>query len=203
VVEARQDIVRQGERLHHSTLLLDGFVSRYKLLTEGSRQILSLQIPGDFVDLHSFLLKTMDHGICTLSRCKLVSVPHETLRKTTEHSPRLTRALWWDVAVDGAIFREWMVGIGSRDSQQRIAHLFCELLHRLGAIGRADKQGFALPLTQSDLGEAMGITPVHVNRVLRDLRKANVVQFSKQRVEILDLKRLSQMADFDAGYLHL
>lgn len=96
-----------------------------------------------------------------------------------------------------------MVGIGSRNSQQRIAHLLCELLHRLGAIGLADKHGFALPLTQSDLGEATGITPVHVNRVLRDLRKANVVQLSKQRVEILDLKRLSQIADFDEGYLHL
>jgi CRP-like cAMP-binding protein len=203
IVEARQDIMHQGERLEHCTLLLDGFIYRYKLLADGSRQILSFQIAGDFVDLHSFLLKTMDHGVSTLSRCKLVSVPHERLRMITEKYPRLTRALWWDVAVDGAIFREWMVGIGRRDAQQRIAHLLCELLHRLGAIGLVEKLGYALPLTQTDLGDAVGVTPVHVNRVLRDLRKANVVTFSKHRVEIRDAERLARIADFDSSYLHI
>ena len=202
-VEGHQDIVQQGEPLKHSTLLLEGFVFRYKLLADGGRQILSFQIPGDFVDLHSFVLPSMDHAVSTLTPCTIVAVPHDKLRVITEKHPRLTRALWRDVAVDGSIFREWMVGIGRRDAQQRIAHLLCELLHRMDAIGMVDQLGYALPLTQSEFADAVGVSNVHANRVLRGLHKANVVTFNKQRVEILDVKQLAEIADFEPGYLQL
>jgi CRP-like cAMP-binding protein len=202
-VEGHQDIVREGERPKHSTVLLEGFIYRYKILQDGGRQILCFQIPGDFVDLHGFLLPSMDHAVSTLTPCTVASVPHDKLREITEKHPRLTRALWRDVAVDGSIFREWMVGIGRRDARQRIAHLICELLHRLDAIGLVDQLGYALPLTQAEFADAVGVSNVHVNRVLRDLHKANVVTFTKHRIEIRDVKQLAQIADFEPGYLQL
>ena len=182
-------------------MLLEGFVYRHKMLPEGRRQILSFQIPGDFVDLHSFLLKTMDHAVSTLTPCKLVFVPHASLRRITQEFPGLTRALWWDVALDGAIFREWMVGLGRRSAQGRIAHLICETLYRLRAIGLADQDRYFFPVKQVELADAVGMSAVHVNRVLQEFRRAGIVENNRGQLVIHDLARLCRIGDFEPSYL--
>jgi len=201
-VGVQETIIHQGERVEYSTLLLEGFAYRYRLLSEGRRQILSFQIPGDFIDLHSFLLKTMDHAVSTLTACKLVFVPHSTLRHITENYPRLTRALWCDVAADGAMFREWMVGIGRRSAQARIAHIICETLYRLRAVGLAGRNKYSLPVRQSELADAVGLSPVHVNRVLQDFRRAGILESGRGQLVVRDLVRLCEIGDFEPTYLH-
>ena len=203
IYEPHQDIVVEGDTPTESCLMVEGFACRYKLLPDGTRQILSLQIPGDFCDLHSFLLKKMDHGIAAVSRCRIAKVPHHKIHHITEHLPRLTRAFWWDVAIDGAIFREWMVGMGRRSSHQRMAHLLCELLLRLKSIGLADDNSYELPPTQADLADALGISTVHVNRVLQELRSEGLITLKEKRLTILDFEKLKQAAGFTPGYLHL
>jgi CRP-like cAMP-binding protein len=198
-----QDIIHDGQRVTESTLLLDGMAARYKMLGGGRRQISALHIPGDFVDLHSFLLKTLDHGVIALTACTIAQVPHETLREITETSPHLTRMLWLSTLIDAAIHREWITNMGRRAALERTAHLLCELYKRLEAIGRADGWSFRLPLTQAELGDALGLSLVHVNRVVQALRTQNLVTWEGRVLTILDWERLCTMAEFDSTYLHL
>jgi CRP-like cAMP-binding protein len=198
-----QDIIHDGQRVTESTLLLDGMAARYKMLGGGRRQISALHIPGDFVDLHSFLLKILDHGVIALTACTIAQVPHETLREITETSPHLTRMLWLSTLIDAAIHREWITNMGRRAALERTAHLLCELYKRLEAIGRADGWSFRLPLTQAELGDALGLSLVHVNRVVQALRTQNLVTWEGRVLTILDWERLCTMAEFDSTYLHL
>jgi CRP-like cAMP-binding protein len=183
--------------------VLEGFTCRYKLLPDGRRQIASFHISGDFVDLHSFLLKQMDHAVATLTPCKMGTLAHEAIKDITERYPRLTRALWWDTVVDGAIFRQWMIGIGRRTALGRIAHLLCELHARLHAVGLSENDSYAFPVTQTELGDALGLSTVHVNRVLQELRGKGLISLRGGTLAIHDPVALRDVAAFDPAYLYL
>lgn len=196
-------IIPAGKVLHASTLLIEGMLGRYKDLRSGERQITELHVPGDFADLHSFTLKFLDHSIMTLTPCTVVQVPHEKLRAITEAHPHLARVLWFMTNLDAAIHREWVVSLGRRSALKRAAHLFCELQVRLAIVGLASERDYALPITQAVLAECLGLTPVHVNRVLRELRERGLVEFRGGRVTISDLASLRDLAEFDPAYLYL
>lgn len=202
-VASDRTIIRAGEELSSSTLLLEGLLCRYKDLRDGSRQISELHIAGDFADLHSFTLKRLDHSIMALTRCRIAIVPHERLKAVTSAHPHLGRLFWFLTNLDASIHREWVLSLGRRDALSRMAHLFCELRARLAVIGRADESGYTLPLTQTDLAECLGLTPVHVNRTLKQLRESGLLEFRNGHVAILDLRRLESVAEFDAAYLYL
>lgn len=202
-VAARKTIIRAGQLLTTSTLLLDGLMCRYKDLRNGERQITELHVPGDFVDLHSFSLKRLDHNIMTLTACRLAMVPHERLTRITEEHPHLARLYWFSTNLDAAIHREWEVSLGRRTAISKTAHLFCELHVRLGLVGLNDDLSYDLKLTQTDVAECLGLTAVHVNRTLRDLREQGAVEFVRGRVTILDLAKLRKIAEFEPDYLYL
>ena len=196
-------VIRAGQRIEASTLLLDGIMCRYKDLSEGQRQITELHVSGDFVDLHSFTLKRLDHNIMTLTPCRVAMVPHEKLGQITERFPHLTRLYWFTTNMDAAIHREWELSLGRRTALSRIAALFCEMRLRLEVVGMTEGETYALPLTQTDLAECLGLTPIHVNRTLKELREQGLVQFKSGRVTILDWDRLRDVAEFDPAYLYL
>lgn len=198
-----QDMVHQGDSPTESTLLLDGFAARYKLLESGKRQITAIHVAGDFVDLHSFLLKRMDHAIVALTPCKVAVVPHETLAEITETQPHLTRLLWLSTLVDGAVHREWLVAMGRRSAAGHAAHLFCEMFLRLQSVGLVDGNSYQFPLTQSELGDVLGLSTVHCNRVVQELRRMNVLSWRGDVVSIEDWDRLVEVAEFDPTYLNL
>lgn len=200
---ADKTVIEANRPLTVSTLLLEGLMARYKDLSEGQRQITELHIPGDFVDLHSFTLKHLDHAILTLTRCKVAIVPHANLERITERFPHLTRVLWFTTNLDACIAREGEVSLGRRTAIQRTAHLFCELRIRLSIVGLTDGNSYPLDVTQIELAECLGLTAVHVNRVLKELRERGIMEFRGGRVTILDLAELERVADFDSNYLYL
>lgn len=199
----RQDIVVSGSRPNHSSLLLDGFAARYKVLSDGSRQITALHVAGDFVDLHAFLLKTMDHGIVALSPCLVAFAEHADLKAITEQAPHLTRLLWLDTLVDGAIHREWIVAMGRRSKKSHLAHLLCELFVRLQGVNRTTGNSFHLPLSQAEMADVLGLSVVHMNRVIQSLRREKLISWVAQTVTILDWDRLREIAEFDPTYLSM
>jgi CRP-like cAMP-binding protein len=203
LVKAGEDIVRDGERPGRSTLVVSGVAARYKVLKEGERQITALHLGGDFVDLHSFLLKQMDHGVTAISQCRVATVPHETLTRLSVSHPHLTRLFWLLTLLDGAMHREWLVAMGRRTALGRLAHLLCELKVRLNVSeGRTDND-FVMPVTQVDLSDILGLSSVHVNRVLQELRGDNLIAWKGVNVSILDWDGLRELAEFDDRYLHL
>jgi CRP-like cAMP-binding protein len=196
-------IIRAGDEISESTLLIEGLLCRYKDLRDGQRQIMELHVPGDFADLHSLTLKRLDHNVMTLTRCRVAMAPHEGLRKITADYPHLTRVLWFSTNLDAAIHREWMLSLGRRSALSRTAHFFCEMRIRLGLVGLTDDDGYPLNLTQVDLAECLGLTSVHINRTLKELRERRLVEFRGGRVSIHDLAGLERVAEFDPAYLHL
>lgn len=196
-------LVRAGVTLSESTLLFGGFVCRYKDLSDGQRQIMEIHVPGDFLDLHSFLLKRIDHNVAAMTPVRFALVPHDALRDITEHYPHLTRLLWFSTLIDAAIHREKILSIGRRSAVGRIAHILCELYVRLKLVGMADEFRYKLPLKQADLADATGLTSVHVNRMLRKLRNEEIITFRGGEVTIHDWDRLQQIAEFNPSYLHL
>ena len=202
-VSAKTTIIRAGQLLSTSTLLLDGLMCRYKDLRNGQRQITELHVAGDFVDLHSFSLKRLDHNIMALTPGRVAIVPHRALNLITERHPHLARIYWFSTNLDAAVHREWMLSLGRRSALSKVAHLFCELHVRLGLVGLSDDAGYDLALTQIDLAECVGMTAVHVNRLLRDLREQGAVEFGRGRVTIGDLDLLRRIAEFDPAYLYL
>ena len=198
-----QDLVREGSRPTESILLLEGFAARYRDLASGKRQITAIHVPGDFVDLHSFLLRKMDHGVSTMTTCTVAYVPHERLKAITETYPHLTRILWLSTLIDAAVHREWIVSMGRLSSVGHLAHLLCELYVRLEKVGRAEDGNYRLPLTQTELGDVLGLSTVHVNRSLQELRASGAVAWRGDLVTILDWKKLQEIAEFDPLYLNL
>jgi CRP-like cAMP-binding protein len=196
-----QDIVQEGDQPDESTIIVSGFAGRFKILPEGTRQILAFHIPGDFCDLHSFLLARMDHGIEALSKCTVAKLPHTALAEIVERFPRLTRVLWWDTAIDAAIHREWMISMGRRSAYEQIAHLLCEMHVRLRFVGLVADSSFDLPINQEELGDAFGLSSVHVNRMLQALRRANLIVTAGRSITIPDLAALKEAAGFDPIYL--
>jgi CRP-like cAMP-binding protein len=197
-----EDIVLEGERPSQCCLILTGFVFRYKLLPEGRRQIFSFHTPGDFPDLQSLHLKTMDHSVATLAESRLGFIEHLYLRELIRHFPDLGSLLWRDTLIDAAIFREWMMGIGRRSAHQRIAHLLCEMALRLEAVGLTHDYNYQFPITQVEMGDALGLTDVHVNRILRSLREEQLVISHRAGIRILDWEGLKALGEFDPTYLH-
>jgi CRP-like cAMP-binding protein len=195
--------IRVRQELDHSTLLVEGWACRYKDVRNGQRQISELHVAGDFVDLHSFTLKHLDHDVMTLTPTRVAIVPHENLRTITEQFPHLTRLYWFNTNLDAAIHREWEVSLGRRTALARVATLLCELRARLEVVGLADEHGFDLPLTQGDLADCLGLTNIHVNRMLKELREQGVVEVQQGRVSIRDLAALRRIGEFDPTYLYL
>lgn len=202
-VAADKTIIRAGDELTFSVLLLDGILCRYKDLRDGSRQISELHVAGDFADLHGFTLKRLDHSIMALTRCRIALAPHDRLEAITTEHPHLARLWWFTTNMDAAIHREWVLSLGRRSALSRTAHLFCELSVRLGIVALADETGYELALTQTDLAECLGLTPVHVNRTLKELRERGLVEFRGGRVVIHDRAALERVAEFDPAYLYL
>jgi CRP-like cAMP-binding protein len=202
-VKADEDIVREGDQPSESSVMLDGFSARYKILSNGRRQITALHVLGDFVDLHSFLLGKMDHGVVALTPCRVGVVPHEELRAITDRYPHLTRLLWLNTLIDGAIHREWLVAMGRRSALGHTAHLICELFLRLQAVGQVDGNTMQLPITQAELGDTLGISTVHVNRVVQELRNQGLITWRGEKLTIDNWDGLRNAAEFDPTYLHL
>jgi len=200
---ADQVIIRAREQVSHSMLLIDGWMGRVRDLANRDRQITELHISGDFADLHSFTLRWLDHSVVTFSPCKIALFPHEQLKRLTEEHPALMRALWFTTNLDAAIHREWVVSLGRRNAPERLSHMFCELHARLEVVGLVRQDSFAFPLTQEELGECAGLTGVHVNRTLQDVRGRGLIRLEHRKLSILDLPGLRQLAAFDPAYLHL
>ena len=195
-------LVRAGATAEYSTLLISGLLGRAFYMSEGKRQIVAMHLPGDFVDLHSLLLKRLDHDVVALTDVRVALFPHAILRKLTETEPHLARMLWLLTVIDAAVHREWTARLG-HSAAVRIAHLLCELQVRMAVVGLAEPEGFAIELTQADLGDMTGLTPVHVNRTLRKLREAKLAVVRDGYASIPDLNRLRDFAGFDPTYLYL
>lgn len=202
-VDASTYLVREGEHPERCPLLISGFAARQKLTAEGTRQILSLQIPGDFLDLQNLFLMVSDHNVQTLTRVTIAEVPIAELRQLVLSRPAIARAMWIDALVDASIFREWIVNVGRRSATARVAHLLCELALRLYAAGIADEFQYELPMTQEQLGDAVGLTPVHVNRVLRSLADQGLIERERRCITVRNWEALRGVGDFSERYLHL
>jgi len=201
-VKDRTDIIREGDKPEHVHLILEGWAYRYQLLKDGSRHITAFLIPGDFCDMHVAILGAMDHNIGTLTPTTVAYVPHKAIDALLDR-PRVARALWWATLVDEAVLRAWLVNIGQRSAFHRISHLICEMHLRMQQVGLTDGNDFDLPLTQEELADAMGLTPVHVNRVLRRLKKEGLIVYKRSEMSITDVAKLRKLSGFDGRYLHL
>ncbi|BBD97143.1 Crp/Fnr family transcriptional regulator [Sphingobium amiense] len=199
----RTTIVRAGDTLHQSTLLIEGILSRYIDDRNGLRQLVAVHVPGDFVDLHGYPLRTLDHDIGTMTAAKVAVVPHRNLDAILRDDPGLTRKLWFSTLLDAAVHRAWLFRMGRLDAAGRVAHFLCEMNARLASAGLSDGKRFSLGITQVDLAEICGLTSVHVNRVMRQLREDRLCIFRSSLVEILDMRRLIERGQFDPDYLYM
>lgn len=202
-VRAGTDLIREGDHPDKVFILLDGWAYRYKILADGKRQILAFLIPGDLCDIHIFILARMDHSIATLGAARIATIPPERLIEVMDRHRNIERALWWATLVDEAVLREWLVNMGQRDAYHRIAHLFCELWLRMQAVELTGKGSISLPITQTELADAMGLTPVHVNRTLQRLRAEGLITLDARQLTIPDPARLAAISGFEPNYLHL
>jgi len=198
-----EPVAQDGARPDECCLLGEGFAYRSKNTPDGQRQILSIHIPGEIPDLQSLHLKVMDHDLMTLSSCTLGFIAHSALRQLNIERPQVAAALWRETLVDAAIFREWIVNVGRRAGPVRMSHLLSELRLRLHAIGRTQDGTFDLPITQGELGDCLGLSTVHVNRVLKDLRAEGLIRTDRAIFRILDEEKLQTRGQFDPTYLHL
>lgn len=198
-----EDIICEGDRPTASTLILEGFTCRAQTLSDGGRQITSIHVAGDFVDLHSLLIKPMDHSVTTLTPCRVGFVPHQTLRRLSETQPHLTRMLWLVTLIDAAIHRRWMTAVGRQSALSRTAHLLCEMYVRQKEVSLTEGDVFRLPLSQAKLSDALGLSQVHTNRIIGELRATGFVEWRGERVEMKDFPALKEIGDFDPAYLNL
>jgi CRP-like cAMP-binding protein len=203
VIRDRQDIVREGDRPSRSCLILSGFACAYKTTAQGKRQIVSFVIAGDIPDLQSLHLEVLDNSISTLSPCRVGFIQHEALHDICTRYPRLAAAFWRETLIDAAIFREWVMNVGQREGASRIAHVLCELLVRLRAVDLVEDHVCDLPITQGEFADALGFTPVHVNRVLQQMRADGLIETNGTRLRIPDWDKLKEVGEFDPTYLHL
>lgn len=196
-------LVVEHSRPTDSCLVTGGITAREVFLSDGSRQISAMHVPGDFVDLHAFLLKLMDHSVVALTECEALFIPHAELLRISEQSPHLTRLFWLSTVIDGAIQRAWIASMGRRSPLAHISHLLCEMYLRLQVAGLVEDDAFDLPISQPDLADMLGLSIVHVSRTLKELRQLNHFIWDGGRVQMLDFKRLAKLADFDPTYLNL
>lgn len=195
-------IVREDDRATNCCVLLDGFAFRHKITDGGSRQILSIQIPGDFVDLQNSMLDIADHSVQALTKVDVAFIPVGAIKTLAADFPAVGRALWRDTLIDAAMYREWIVNVRRRDAASRVAHLLCELAVRLEQARLATDFCYRLPMTQEQIADAVGLTPIHVNRTLRLLERQGLIEREKRTIRILDWPRTKELADFNDRYLH-
>ncbi|MFC1458472.1 Crp/Fnr family transcriptional regulator [Microvirga arabica] len=198
-----QDVVREGDRPSRSFVILSGFTCTYKMTGDGKRQIVTFGVAGDMPDLQSLHLKVLDISVATLTPCSVGFIQHEDLWNLCLRQPRIAAAFWRETLVEGAAFREWVVNVGRREAYPRMAHILCELLVRLRAVGLAEDHTCDLPITQTEFADALGVTTVHVNRVLQQMRAEGLIETKGSRLNIPDWERLKAIGDFDPTYLHL
>ena len=201
-LDAYRDLVNVGSRPTHCCLVVTGMVSRYRVLGDGSRQILSFHFPGDMVDLQAALLMIADHGIRSHMPSHIAIIENHLILNLAARVPELGRAFWFDTLLDAAIFREWTVNVGRRSALQRTAHLLLELHYLLGVSGMSVGDSFPLPITQADLSEALAISAVHLNRTLSGLRAQGLIRTVSRTIIIEDKEKLIEIAGFDTTYLH-
>lgn len=199
---AKRTIIREGDRPEQVHLIVDGWACRYKLLANGARQITAFLIPGDFCDLHVGVLREMDHSIATVITGRVAFVERRRMEALTQR-PTLLRAFWWSTLVDEAMLRAWIVNTGRRDAQEAIGHLLCELYVRMRNVGLTTDHSYDLPLTQEEIADALGLTPVHVNRVLQRMRAQDLISLRQGVLTIRDYRRLEQASGFSPNYLHI
>jgi CRP-like cAMP-binding protein len=201
--DSHQDVVSDGDRPNYCAMVLSGFVCRYKVLSAGTRQIMSFHLPGDIPDLQSLFLKTMDHSIGAVVPSDMVLIPHRVVLETLDRCPELASLLWRDTLIDAAIFREWMIGIGRRTAYVRIAHMLCEIIVRMRALRLQNGPRYDLPVTQTDIADALGLSNVHVSRTIRELQRDKLLHYRPGSVTVLDWDALKRAGEFDPTYLHL
>ena len=199
---ARQDLIREGDETGPMFVVLEGWICRYKILPSGTRQIMAFLIPGDACDLHIKLLAEMDHGIQAVTPALVATVSKAEMEAMIDQHPNIARAMYTAQLVDEGIMRAWIVSMGRRSSIERVAHLVCELYLRARGIGLTHDAAFSLPLSQLVLADALGMTAVHINRVLKELRLSGAMALSRGSVTIMDAAKLVQIAGFDENYLH-
>lgn len=202
-LRADQDIVREGDRPNQCCVVIEGFQCRYKMLADGERQIMSFHVPGDVPDLQSVFLSTMDHSLGTLTPNRVAFIPHEPLRDLIRQQPGIAERLWRETLIDASVFREWIANVGSRDAYTRIAHIICELFVRLRAVGLANGMKFDFPITQTEIADATGLSTVHVNRSIQQLRADGLITLERGMCHIPDFDALKQAGMFESGYLHM
>lgn len=201
LVEPRTDLQRDGEMATDAVLVLDGFACRYKHRVTGDRQILAYLLPGDLCDVDAPHLGRMDHAVGTLSTCLVARISRETLATLMAQQPTVARALRLAKLAEEATTREWLVNLGTRSAAERMSHLFCELLTRLEAVGLAEDDGCKLPITQLDLADTLGLSNVHVNRTLQELRSRGLVELRGRSLKLRDLPSVRALAEFSPAYL--
>ena len=199
----RLDLVREGDQPRECCLVLSGIAIRYKLAGDGQRQILAFCVPGDIPDLQSLHLASLDHNLASLTPIRAGFIPHEALHEIHARYPRIAGALWRETLIDSAIFREWMVGLGQRDALSRTAHLLCELFVRLQVVGLTDGREVTLPITQVEFADALGMTPVHINRTLQELRARKLITLKGKSLVVKHWEELRELGDFDPQYLQI
>ena len=203
VVAAHTDIIREGDPMDGVYLILTGWACRYKILPDGQRQLMAYFIPGDLCDQRIFILERMDHCIGTITPATVAVIAAQTMIDLTDRHPRIARALWWSTLVDEAITREWVVNVGQCKAMERVEHLICEMFVRLRAVGLTDGLSFDFPVTQTELGDTTGLSTVHTNGMLQELRAEGLISVKGRRVTIVDLDRLVELSMFNPNYLHL
>jgi CRP-like cAMP-binding protein len=200
---ADRDIVTIGDRPGECCILVEGWACRYKMTPSGGRQIMSLHIAGDMPDLQSLFLKTMDHSLATLTPVTVALIQHRDMMEVIRRHEGVARAMWRDALVEASIFREWMVGIGRRSAHQRIAHQLCEMSTKLRAVGLNHGHTYPWPVTQQEIADSLGLSDVHVNRVIRDLRQDGLVDVRRGSFIVNDRAALETRGEFDPLYLHI
>lgn len=203
-VPKRKTIISEGDIVVHCYLLISGFCVRYKVVGDGGRQIVSIHMKGDLVDLQNAVVGVADHSIQTLTVCQVAKIPIGAIHELTNSNSRIKDAMWYDTLVDGSIYREWVANVGRRDAHMRIAHLLCEFALKLEAVSLGEHLDYELPMTQEELADATGLTPVHVNRTLMELAREGLIERATPRsVVIGNWKRLAAAGDFNPAYLHI
>lgn len=204
LLEAHDYVVRQGDRAEFSCALLSGYCVRQKIVCNGYRQIVAIQMKGEIVDLQNSLLGTADHAVQMLTAGKIAMIPGEEVVRIAFERPAVGKAMWLDTLVDGSIFREWVANVGRRDARTRIAHLLCEFSLRLQLAGLGEQSNYELPMTQEQLADCTGLTPVHVNRTIKSLERDGLIaRTSARSITIGNWRKLADVGDFQSTYLHL
>lgn len=201
-IPARADIAREGDPTQVLRIILSGWACRYRTLEDGRRQILGILLPGDTCDLNNDVLEEMDHSIGALTPVQYAELSHDRLARWLDDKPRLARAFWWHMMTTISIQREWTLNL-SRNAFERIGNLFCELFFRLRAVGLNQGNRIDFPVTQIEIGEATGLTPVHVNRTLQDMRSEGLIILKDRVLEIPDVQALERAILYSPAYLHL